>query len=172
MAKMTLKVKVNDSYFQYQPRVYHNDNACLVQIWWFQPKSVTSYRTDKPTFLEFYGKMAKMTLKVKINDPFFQYQLRLSHNSCLVQIWWFQPKSVSSYRADKPNFLEFEVKKAKMALKVKVIDPIFNTTREYPMIYSSFQVQDLAELITWNNKFITIFIINEFPFGKLRSPCL
>ena len=48
MAKITLKVKVSDPYFQYQPRIYHN--ACLVQIWWFQLKSVTSYRTDKVKF--------------------------------------------------------------------------------------------------------------------------
>ena len=27
-----------------------------------------SYHTDKPNFLEFYVKMAKMTLKVKVND--------------------------------------------------------------------------------------------------------
>ena len=40
MAKMTLKVKVNDLQFQCQPRV--SDDACLVQIWWFYPKSVTS----------------------------------------------------------------------------------------------------------------------------------
>ena len=39
--------------------------------------------------LEFWVKMAKMTLKVKINDLHFQYQLRISQNACLVQIWWF-----------------------------------------------------------------------------------
>ena len=32
-AKMTLKVKVNDLDFQYQPRV--SQDACVVQIWWF-----------------------------------------------------------------------------------------------------------------------------------------
>ena len=40
--------------------------------------------------------MAKMTLKVKVNDPYFQY-----HDASLVQIGWFQLKSVMSYRADK-----------------------------------------------------------------------
>ena len=45
MAKMTLKGKVNDPYIPYQPRVYHD--ACLVQIWCSQLKSVTSYRADK-----------------------------------------------------------------------------------------------------------------------------
>ena len=30
--------------------------------------------------------MAKMTLKVKVNDPYFQYQLRVSQDACLVQI--------------------------------------------------------------------------------------
>ena len=29
----TLKIKVNDLHFQYQPRV--SQDACLVQIWWF-----------------------------------------------------------------------------------------------------------------------------------------
>ena len=45
MAKMTLKVKVNDLYIQYQPRVYQD--ACLVRIWWLYTKSVTSNRADK-----------------------------------------------------------------------------------------------------------------------------
>ena len=45
-----LKVKVNDSYFQYQPRVSHY--ACLVQIWWFQLKSVTSDRADNVKFTD------------------------------------------------------------------------------------------------------------------------
>ena len=45
--------------------------------------------------------MAKMTLKVKFNDPHFWYQLRASQNACLVQIWWFQLKSVTSYRVNK-----------------------------------------------------------------------
>ena len=64
------------------------------------------YRTDKPNFLEFWVKMAKMTWKVKVNDPYFQYQLKVSPNACLVQIWWFQLKSVTSYRADKVKFTD------------------------------------------------------------------
>ena len=31
--------------------------------------------------------MAKKTLKVKVQDPFFQYQLRVAQDACLVQIW-------------------------------------------------------------------------------------
>ena len=31
--------------------------------------------------------MAKMILKVKANDPYFQYQLRVSHDACLLEIW-------------------------------------------------------------------------------------
>ena len=50
MAKMTLKVKVNDLHFQYQPRV--SCDACLVRIWWFQLKFVTSYRADKIKFTD------------------------------------------------------------------------------------------------------------------------
>ena len=48
-----------------------------------------SYRMDKPKFLKFWVKMAKMTLKVKVNDLHFQYQPRVSQDACLVQIWWF-----------------------------------------------------------------------------------
>ena len=66
-----------------------------------------SYRADKPNFLEFLEKMARMTLKVKVNDLHFQYRPRVYQDACLVQIWWFFPKSMTSYRADKLNFLEF-----------------------------------------------------------------
>ena len=41
MAKMTLKFKVNDLYFQQQPKV--SQDACLVQIWWFQLKSLSNW---------------------------------------------------------------------------------------------------------------------------------
>ena len=47
---MTLNVKVNDLHFQYQPRV--SQDARVVQIWWFQLKSVTSYRADKAKFTD------------------------------------------------------------------------------------------------------------------------
>ena len=48
--QMTLKVKVNDFYFQHQPRV--SQDACLMQIWRFQFNSVTSYRADKVKFTD------------------------------------------------------------------------------------------------------------------------
>ena len=73
---------------QYQPRV--SQDGCLLQIWESQPIPVMSYRANKPNFPEFWVKMAKMTLKVKVNDIHFQYQLRVSHDACLVQIWWLQ----------------------------------------------------------------------------------
>ena len=44
---------------------------------------------DKPNYLEIWIKMAKMTLKVNVNDSHFQYQLRVSQDACLVQIRWF-----------------------------------------------------------------------------------
>ena len=40
---------------------------------------------DKPNCLEFWVKMVKMTLKIKVNDPYFQYQLRVFQDACLVQ---------------------------------------------------------------------------------------
>ena len=87
---------------------------------------MTSYRADKTNFLEFWVKMVKMTLKVKVNDLIdlhFKYQPRVSQDVCLVQIRLFKPKSMMSYHTDKPNFLEFWVKMAKMTLKVKVNNP-------------------------------------------------
>ena len=107
---MTLKVKVNDPYFQY--RLWVSQDACLVQIWRFQPKSA-SYHMDKPNFRELWGKMAKMTLKVKVIDPNFQYKLRVSHDVYLVQIWWFQLKSVTSYCTDKVEFTDRRTSKRK-----------------------------------------------------------
>ena len=62
--------KVNDPNFQYQQRV--SQDARVVQTWWFQPKAVTRYHPDKPNFLEFLVKMAKITLKVKVNETHFQ----------------------------------------------------------------------------------------------------
>ena len=50
MAKMTLQVKVNDLHLQYQSRV--SQEACLVQIWWFQLESVMSYRADEVKFTD------------------------------------------------------------------------------------------------------------------------
>ena len=43
-----------------------------------------NYHADKPNFLELWVKMAKMTLKVNVNDPYFKYQPRVSHDACLV----------------------------------------------------------------------------------------
>ena len=65
---MTLNIKVNDPHFQYQPR--ESQDAYLLQICWFRVKSIMSYCADN--FLEFWDKMAKMTLRVKVNDPNFQ----------------------------------------------------------------------------------------------------
>ena len=50
--------------------------------------------------------MAKMTLRGRANDLHFQYQLRVSQDTCLVQIWLFQLKSVMSYRADMVKFMD------------------------------------------------------------------
>ena len=104
MAKMILKVKVNDPHFQYQLRL--SQDACMVQIWWFQSKSVMSYQADMPNFNEFSAKTDKMALKVIIDVLHLLYQLRVSHGTCLMQIWWFQPKSVMSYHEDKVNFMD------------------------------------------------------------------
>ena len=62
-----------------------------------------SYHADKPDFLAFW---VKITLKVKVNDLHFQYQLRVSHDACLVQIWYFKLKSVTNHCADKVKFTD------------------------------------------------------------------
>ena len=104
LSQKAFNVNINDPHFQYQPRV--SQDACLVQMWWFLPKSAMSYHVDKLNFLEFWVKMAKMTLKVKVNDCHFQYQLRVSHDAFLVQIEWFHLKSVTSYWAEKLRFTD------------------------------------------------------------------
>ena len=38
------------SIFYYPPRVY--EDACLVQIWWFQLKFMASYHADKVKFTD------------------------------------------------------------------------------------------------------------------------
>ena len=38
--------------------------------------------------------------------PPFSYQPRVSQDACLVQIWWFQLKSMTNYRADKVKFTD------------------------------------------------------------------
>ena len=48
MAKM--KVKVNDIHFQYRLRV--SQDACLVQVCWFQLRFMSSYRADKVKFAD------------------------------------------------------------------------------------------------------------------------
>ena len=96
---MTLNFKVNDPHLQYQPG--KSLDAYLVQIWWFYLKYVARYCVDKTNFLEFWVKIAKMTLKNNVNDLHFQYQLIVSHDACLMQIWWFQLKSVTNNHADK-----------------------------------------------------------------------
>ena len=80
MAKMNLKVKVNDLHFSIPvdsiPECIFGANLVLLaQIY--------------EELLYGQAKMAKITLKVKVNDLYFQYQSKVSQDACLVQIWWF-----------------------------------------------------------------------------------
>ena len=59
--------------------------------------------TKFPQILGLDGKMT-LTLKVKVKDPHFQYQLTMSQDASLVQVSWFQLKSVKTYRADKVKY--------------------------------------------------------------------
>ena len=103
---------------------------------------MTSYHADKPNFLEFWVKMAKMTLKVKANDPYFQYQPRVSHDAYLVQIWLFHLKSVTSYRADKVNFMDGRMDRRRQrqypfSLKGQGVkkDPVITITRFNSIVF-------------------------------------
>ena len=129
IAKFTLKVNVNDPHFQYLLR--ESQDEYLVQIWWFLLKSVASYCADKPNFLEFWVKTAKMNMKIRVNDPYFQYQLRVSQDACLVQIWWFQPKWVTSSRISSNS----ESKLPKWYWRSMPMTLIFDINHEYPSMH-------------------------------------
>ena len=71
-----------------------------------RPRSV--YKSDiECHFLEFWIEMAKWPWRSEVNDLHFQYQLRVTKHACLVPIWWMCLKSITSYYADNPIFLEF-----------------------------------------------------------------
>ena len=53
------------------------------------------------TFPRILSQSGQNHLKIKVSDLYFQYQLSVSHDACLVQIWLFQLKSAKSYCADK-----------------------------------------------------------------------
>ena len=67
----------------------------------------------------------QMTLKVKVSDPHFQYQLIISQDACSVQIWYFKPKTLTSYCADQLNFLEFWVQNGQNDLECQGHEPNF-----------------------------------------------
>ena len=84
MAKITLMVKVNDPYFQHQPRVSHN--ACLVQFLVMPAQICEELSYGQAKFPRILSKMTEMTLKMKVNNPYFQYQSGVSQHACFVQI--------------------------------------------------------------------------------------
>ena len=53
--------------------------------------SLDQYTIGKLNTVSWSGN-GQMTLKVKVNNPYFQYQPKVSKDACLVQIWWFQRK--------------------------------------------------------------------------------
>ena len=81
--------------------------------------------------------MAKMTLKVKVNDLYFQYQQRVTQNVCLVQIWWFQPTSIiwRVITGTSRSFLSSESKWPKWPWRSRSMTSMFNTSREYPRVH-------------------------------------
>ena len=73
---------------------------------------MTSYRANKPNFQELWDRMAKMTLKVRVNDPFFntEREYPMMHVWCKVgdsrlNLRWVTLQTRSSLRteSDKDN---------------------------------------------------------------------
>ena len=99
-------------------------------------KSIIRYCVDKPSFLEFSVEKAKITLKVEVNDLHFQYQTRVSQGRHSFQIWKFQPKSVTIYRANRANWLAFCVKTAlEGPWRSRSMTSVFNASPEYTMMH-------------------------------------
>ena len=91
-------------------------------------------RTNR-NFQEFLVKMAKMTMKVKVNDLHFQYRPSASQDTYLVQIWWFWPPNLWRVIARKTKIDRFLRQNGQTDLKVQVQWPlIFNTNYGYPMM--------------------------------------
>ena len=44
--------------------------------------------------------------EVKVGELHFQYQQRISNDTCLVSIWWFYPKSVTKLSRGQGKFYE------------------------------------------------------------------
>ena len=84
---MTLKVKVDDPHFQYQPR--EPQGAHFMQIWWFLAQIFDEISRGQTEFPRILSQNGQMTLMVKVNDFNFQYQPRVSQDARLVQILWF-----------------------------------------------------------------------------------
>ena len=91
MATMTLKVKVID--LDWHAGCMFWANLVIIS----QTHHNLCRKQDR--FLRILSEMAKMTLKVKLNDLHFQYQVKASQDACFMEIWWFQHTFVRSYRA-------------------------------------------------------------------------
>ena len=57
-------------------------------------------------FFGILSRNGQMTLKIKVDDPHFQYLPKEFLDTYLVQILSFWLRSITSYCADKPNFPE------------------------------------------------------------------
>ena len=79
-------------------------NGLCPKIW--VNKNPWSYDVDELKLLESRVKIAKMTLKIKVNEPHFQYRPKVSWGACLFPIWWFKLKSALIYCADKVKFTD------------------------------------------------------------------
>ena len=59
---------------------------------------------EQAEFLIIQSQTGQNDLEAQSQWLHFQYHLRVSHNACLVQIWWLHLKYVSSYHTHKLKF--------------------------------------------------------------------
>ena len=73
-------------------REYHRMHVWSNLVILFQ--SHDEFPRGQIEFPRIFSQNGQMTLKVKVNDPCLCYQPRVSHDACLMQICWFEPKSI------------------------------------------------------------------------------
>ena len=92
LVKMTLKIKFNDLHFQISIPVKSTSGCIFGANLMILAQIYAELSHGQYEFPRILSQNGQNDLEVKVNDPYFQYQLRVSHDACLVQIWWFQLK--------------------------------------------------------------------------------
>ena len=119
-----------------------------------------------------------MTLKVQVNDLHFQYQPRVSQDTCLEQIWWFQIKPVTSYRADKVKFTDGRTDRQTDGQTQATTIPLRpERTRgktRYTMLYSAQPLLAISLVSTWEQFNKLYLFVNVYKMAGIlfRPQCV